>query len=168
MLHGACWGASRSTKPYVIPCEVAPAGDGSYLLCATGAAAVASTAIGPSSVFCNEWLFMCACFFSFVDSLVADHIVMAASRLLGVTAACVMFLSFAAGHGESYWNGCIKASTMICQQIFLILALPLFLLNLYLKSASKSCFFCFGVTSRSGFGAAISDAVALSSIVLRN
>ena len=52
-----CWGGSRSTKPCVFPCKVASAGDGSYLLCATGAAAVASTAIGPSSVFCNKWLF---------------------------------------------------------------------------------------------------------------
>ena len=71
-------GGSRSTKPCVFPCKVALAGDGSYLVCVTGAAAVVSTAIGFSSVFCNEWLFMCACFFAFVDSLVADHSLMAA------------------------------------------------------------------------------------------
>ena len=57
---GLCWGESRSTKPGVFPCKVASIGDGSYLLCATGAAAVILTAIGSSSVFCNEWLFMCA------------------------------------------------------------------------------------------------------------
>ena len=137
---GLCWGESRSTKPCVFPCKVASAGDGRYLLCATGAVAVVSTAIGFSSVFCNEWLFMCACFFAFVDFVVADRIVLAAARLLGATAACVMHLSFAAGHRKSYWNGCIKAATMICQQIFSILALLSLLLNFYLKSASKSFF----------------------------
>ena len=55
-----CWGESGSTKPCVFPCQVASAGDGRYLLCAAGAAAVVSGAIGSSSVFCNEWLFMCA------------------------------------------------------------------------------------------------------------
>ena len=127
-------GGSRRTKPCVFPCEVSSVGDGSYLLCATHAAAVVSTAIGSSS--------------SPLCSLVADRIVMAASRLLGATAACVILLPFAAGHRKSYWNGCIKAATMICQQIFSILALLLFLLNFLLKSASNSCFFCFAVKIR--------------------
>ena len=34
------WGGSRSTKPYIFPCEVAAGGDERYLLCAAGAAAV--------------------------------------------------------------------------------------------------------------------------------
>ena len=34
------WGGSRSTKPCVFPCKVAAGGDESYLVCATGAAAV--------------------------------------------------------------------------------------------------------------------------------
>ena len=34
--------------------------------------------IGSSSVFCNKWLFMCACFSAFLESLVADRSVMAA------------------------------------------------------------------------------------------
>ena len=58
--------------------------------------------IGSSSVFCNKWLFMCACFWAaissafsrssivFCNSVSADRIVMAASRLLGATAACVI------------------------------------------------------------------------------
>ena len=75
---GLCWGESRSMKPCVFPCKVASAGDGSYPLCATVVAAIVSTAIVSSSVFCNELLFMCACFFAFVDSLVADRSVMAA------------------------------------------------------------------------------------------
>ena len=57
--------------------------------------------IGSSSVFCNEWLFMCAWFYEFVDSLVADRSAMAASRLLGATATCVILVSFAAGHRKS-------------------------------------------------------------------
>ena len=43
------WGGSRSTKPCVFPCKVAAAGDESCLMCAA------------SSVFCNEWLFLCSC-----------------------------------------------------------------------------------------------------------
>jgi len=79
--------------------------------------------------------------------------------LRGAAAVCVILLSFAAGHRKSYWSGCIKAAILICQQIFSILALVIFLFKLLLKSASKS---------RSGFGAAIFDGVARSSIVFCN
>ena len=34
--------------------------------------------IGSSSVICNEWLFLCASFYAFLESLVADRIGMAA------------------------------------------------------------------------------------------
>ena len=77
----------------------------------------------------------------FCNSVSADRIVMAASRLLLATAACVILLSFAAGLRKSYWSGCMKAATVICQQIFSILALVIFLLKILLKSASKSSFF---------------------------
>ena len=63
------------------------------------------------------------------SSVSADRIVMAASRLLGATAACVILLSFAAGHRKLYWNGCIVSVRISCVVIFL--------LNLFLKSASK-------------------------------
>ena len=53
-------GGRQGWKPCVFPCKVAPAGDERYLVCAAGAAAVEPGAIGSSSVFCNEWLFMCA------------------------------------------------------------------------------------------------------------
>ena len=96
----------------------------------------------------------------------ATHIVMAASRLLPALAVCVILLSFAAGLRKSYWSGCMKAATMICQQIFSILALVIFLLKILLKNASKSSFF--RLASRSGFEATISDAVARSSIVFCN
>ena len=75
----------------------------------------------------------------------ADRIVVAVSRLLGAAAACVILLFFAAEDRKSYWNGCIKAAKMICQQIFPILALIIFLLKFLLKSASKSSFCRFGV-----------------------
>ena len=55
---------------------------------------------------------------------------MAASRLLGAAAACVILLSCAAGSRKSYWSGCIKAAKVICQQIFAILALAIFLLKI--------------------------------------
>ena len=51
-------------------------------------AAIFSAFARSSSVFCN--------------SVSADRIVMAASRLLGATAACVILLSFAAGHRKLY------------------------------------------------------------------
>ena len=95
-----------------------------------------------------------------------DRIVMAASRLLRAVAALVILLSFAAGSRKSYWSGCMKAATVICQQIFSILALVIFLLKILLKSASKSSFFRFGVEIR--FGATISDAVVRSSVVFCN
>ena len=88
---------------------------------------VISDAIARSSiVFCN--------------SVSADRIVVAASRLLGAAAACVILLSFAAEDRKSYWNGCIKAAKVICQQIFSILALIIFLLKFLFKSSSKSSF----------------------------
>ena len=90
-----CWGESWSTKP----CFSMSSGFGRRwkvppVLCAAGAAAAISSAIGSSSVFCNEWLFMRAWFFAFVDSLVADRIVLAVSKLLGATAACAILVSF--------------------------------------------------------------------------
>ena len=42
---------------------------------------------------------------------------MAASRLLGAAAACVILVSFAAEDRKSHWSGCIQAAIVICQQI---------------------------------------------------
>ena len=101
----------------------------------SGFGATISDAVARSSiVFCN--------------SVSADRIVMAVSRLLHAVAACVILLSFAAGLRKSYWSGCMKAATVICQQIFSILALVIFLLKILLKSASKSSFFRSGVEIR--------------------
>ena len=74
MLHGLCLGGSRSTKPCIFPCEVAAAGDERYLVCAAVAAAVVPGVMGSSSVFCHEWLFLRAYFYSFLESVVADRI----------------------------------------------------------------------------------------------
>ena len=62
-------------------------------------AAISDTVARSSIVFCN--------------SVSADRIVVAASRLLGAAAACVILLSFVAEHRKSYWSGCIKAATVI-------------------------------------------------------
>ena len=88
---------------------------------------------------------------------------MAASRLLRAVAAFVILLS---GLRKSYWSGCMKAATVICQQIFSILALVIFLLVVFPKVLQNRLFFA--LASRSGFGATISDAVARSSIVFCN
>ena len=104
----------------------------SALASRSGFGATISDAVARSSiVFCN--------------SVSADRIVMAASRLLRAVAAFVILLSFAAGLRKSYWSGCMKAATVICQQIFSILALMIFLLKILLTSASKSSFFRSGV-----------------------
>ena len=93
----------------------------------SGLGAAISDALARSSVvFCN--------------SAFANRIVMAASRLLGAVAVCLILLSFAAGHRKSYWSGCIKAVIVICQHIFSILALVILLLKILLESASKSFF----------------------------
>ena len=82
-------------------------------------AAIPDAAARSSIVFCN--------------SLCAGRVVLAVSRLLGAAAACVRLFSFAAGPRKSYWCGCIKAATVICQQIFSILALAIFLFKAFLK-----------------------------------
>ena len=79
-------------------------------------AAISDTVARSSIVLCN--------------SVSADRIVIAASRLLGAAAACVILLSFAAEDCKSYWSGCIQAAIIICQQIFAILALAIFLLKI--------------------------------------
>ena len=92
----------------------------SALASRSGFGAAISDAIARSSiVFCN--------------SVSADRIGVAASRLLGAAAACVILLSFAAEVCKSYWSGCIQAAIIICQQIFAILALVIFLLKSLLK-----------------------------------
>ena len=53
------WGKTGAGN-LVFPSKVAPAGDERYLVCAAGAAALQPVRIGAFSVFCNEWLFMCA------------------------------------------------------------------------------------------------------------
>ena len=62
-------------------------------------------------------------------------------------------LSFAAEDRKSYWSGCIQAAIVICQQIFAILALVIFLLKILLKVLEIRIFTV--VASSSGFGAAI-------------
>ena len=57
---------------------MAAAGDERYLVCVVVAAAIVSGVTGSSSVFCNQWLFTCAYFYTLVESLVADRSVMAA------------------------------------------------------------------------------------------
>ena len=52
--------------------------------------------------------------FVFCNSVSADRIEVAASRLLGAMAACVILLSFASGPRKSWWSGCIKAAIVIC------------------------------------------------------
>ena len=63
--------------------------------------------IGSSFVFCNEWLFMCAQFYAFLDSLVADRSVMAAWSLLFCVAMCVERCGLGTLSCQAHCNGCI-------------------------------------------------------------
>ena len=63
-------------------------------------AAISDPVAGSSIALCN--------------SVSADRIVVAASRLLGTAAACVILLSFAAEDLKSYWSGCIQAAIVMC------------------------------------------------------
>ena len=67
------------------------------------------TAIDSSSVFCDEWLFMCAWFYAFVDSVVADRSVLAAWMLHGT---CLLQLDIRKRIGEV--ASMIKAAIVIC------------------------------------------------------
>ena len=69
LLHGACWGGSRSTKPCVFPCKVAAGGDERYLVCAAVAAAVVSSSnrfllCVLQRVFAHVCVVLCACWIS--------------------------------------------------------------------------------------------------------
>ena len=75
------WGGSRSTKPCVFPCKVVAVGDERYLVCAAGAAAVVWFLL----CVLQQWLFLCAWFYAFLETLLADRIGMAASRLHGLS-----------------------------------------------------------------------------------
>ena len=55
-------------------------------------------------------------FYCVLHSMSRYRIVLAASRLLGAAAACVILVSCAAGHCKSSWSGCIKAAIVISQQ----------------------------------------------------
>ena len=59
-------------------------------------ATISDAVVRSSIVFCN--------------SVSADPIAMAASRLLRAVAAFVILLSFAAGSRKSSWSGCMKAA----------------------------------------------------------
>ena len=73
----------------------------------SGFGAAISDAIARSSiVFCN--------------SVSADRIVVAASRLLGAAAACVILLSFAAEDRKSYWNGCMACVKALCVTVLCV------------------------------------------------
>ena len=69
------------------------------------------------------------------------HIVVAASRFLGITAACVIQLPFAAEHCKSYWNGCMQVAIVIFQSSFLHFGACDFPIKNLITKPSKSCFF---------------------------
>ena len=68
------WEGSRSTKPCVFPCNVAVAGDESYLVCA----AVAAGVVWFLLCVLQQCLCLYASFYTFLVFVVADRIGMAA------------------------------------------------------------------------------------------
>ena len=89
-----------------------------------------------------EWLYDC-CHAGLGGT---DCTASAASRFLAMAPACIGRVSFATMRRKSYWNGCIKAAMLICQQIYSIFALIIFLSKFLFKSKcfSNRPFVCFG------------------------
>jgi len=83
----------------------------------------------------------------------AGRIVMAAAGLLGAAAACVILLSFAAGHRKSLHQGCHSDLSAD----FLDFGAGDFPFKISFEKCFKNLFFA--LVPRSGFGAAISHAV---------
>ena len=77
-------------------------------------------------------------FYCVLHSMSRYRIVLAASRLLGAAAACVILVSCAAGHCKSSWSGCIKAAIVISQQR---LALVIFRFSSFFKVLPFCVFF---------------------------
>ena len=71
---------------------------------------------------------------------VAKRIVVAASRFLAITAACVRLLSFAAEHRKSHWNGCMKVDCDFAVKLLHFGACD-FPLKSLIQKPSKSSFF---------------------------
>ena len=67
-------GESRSTQPCVFPYKVIVGGDERYLMCAAVAAAVVWFRL----CVLQQWLFLCAQFYAFLEAVVPDRIGMAA------------------------------------------------------------------------------------------
>ena len=64
----------------------------------------------------------------FCNSVAADRNVMAASRFLTIVVVCEILCCFAAESRESYWSGWFKVVLAICQRVFWVLVLVIFLL----------------------------------------
>ena len=102
---GLVWGESRSTKPSALPCKVAAAGDERYLVCAGCGLGSAKARSSPHFNGCFDVCLpiLAHCSFMVLWNLcLQKRVIMAPSRLLGAAAACVILLSFAAGHRKSY------------------------------------------------------------------
>ena len=78
-----------------------------------------------------------------VLTLLPDRIVMASSRLLGATAACVILLSFAAGHRKSYWKWLHQGCDDDLSAIFFNFGGAAFPCKFPLKKFFESVFFIF-------------------------
>ena len=101
------------------------------------------------------------------NSVSADRIGVAASRLLAAAAACVILLSFAAEDCKSYWEWLHPGCDSHLSADFRNFGASNFPFKIPFKKCFQNRLFV-ALASRSGFGAAISDAVARSSIVFCN
>ena len=71
---------------------------------------IVSRSIGSSFVFCNEWLFLCASFYAFLEHVVADRIGMAAWLLSSGVAMCVDACGLATSCCQTHCNGCMNVA----------------------------------------------------------
>ena len=91
MLHGLCFGEEAGARNLVFfRVKWLRFGDDRYTSCVRRVQLRSfHPQIGSSSVFCNEWLFLCAWFYACLESVIADRTGMATRLLSSGVAMCV-------------------------------------------------------------------------------
>ena len=95
---GFALGRKLEHETLCFPCKVVAAGDERYLVCAAGAGWVRPRLGVVRTVMAASMCFVYSCTLQLhcvLEALLAKRIVMAASRVLGAMAACMIVVSFA-------------------------------------------------------------------------
>ena len=114
MLNGLCFGEEAGARKLAFFHVMVAAGDERYLVCAAVAAAVVSVANWFLLCVLHEWLCLCAYFYSFLESVVAYRIGMAAWLLSSGVAMRVERCRFATWCCKTHCSGCMNVAWGLC------------------------------------------------------